>query len=70
MEFVPETISERFMKKRLEVVIYGLLGGIASLHKIRPPTWFYKVSYYNNSALTFHNLFLNLLNGFDVRFLN
>ena len=69
MEFVPETISERFMKKRLEVVIYGLLGGIASLHKIGPPTWFDKVFYYNNSALAFHNLFLNFLNGFDVRFL-
>ena len=69
MEFVPETISEWFMKKKLEVVIYGLLGGSASLHKIGPPTWFYKVSYYNNSALAFHNLFLNLLNGFDVRFL-
>ena len=44
-------------------------GGIASLHKIGPQTWFYKVSYYNNSALAFHNLFLNFLNGFDVRFL-
>ena len=68
MEFVPETISEWFMKKRLEVVIYGLLGGIASLHKIGPPTRFYEVSHYNNSALAFHNLFLNLLNGFDMRF--
>ena len=69
MEFVPETISEWFMKKKLEVVIYGLLGRIASLHKIEPPTWFYKVFYFNNSALAFHNLFLNLLNGFDMRFL-
>ena len=69
MEFVPETISEWFMKKKLEVVIYVLLRRIASLHKIEPPTWFYKVSYYNNSALAFHNLFLNLLNGFDVQFL-
>ena len=68
MEFVPETISEWFMKKKLEVVIYVLLGRIASLHKIEPPTWFYKVSYYNNSASAFHNLFLNLLNGFDVQF--
>ena len=69
MEFVTETISEWFLKKRLEVVNYGISGKIASLHKIEPPTWFYKVSYYNNSALAFHNLFLNLLNGFDVRFL-
>ena len=69
MEFVPETISEWFMKKKLEVVIYRLLGRIASLHEIEPQTWFYKVSYYNNSAQAFHNLFLNYLNGFDVRFL-
>ena len=69
MEFDPELILEWFMKKKLKLVIYGLFWKIASLHKIGPPTWFYKVSYYNNSALAFHNLFLNLLNGFDVRFL-
>jgi len=45
MEFVTETISEWFFKKKSEGVNFGISGKIASLHKIEPLTWFYKVSY-------------------------